>query len=214
MKKELVKKDILGGSTKLPEDKRITKALKKIAKVKVPKQEQIKVQTNDRRNVEITLRRDEGSEKGLANVFNDPNATNDQRNAAISNYLWAQGKENGSFLMELYRSKGEHTRETRAFKAQMRQDYEIFADFFIKFLNDFGDVLNNNGSSEAGSFCWKGSEMLTERIAEITAERMKANGFGVYLDRMGNVYDTRNKEVIDRVKDDVKATMAEKNKTL
>ncbi len=51
-------------------------------------------------------------------------------------YLWERGKESSSFFVDLFRYKGEHTKETRAFKSQMRYDFEIFVNQFSKFIRE------------------------------------------------------------------------------
>jgi hypothetical protein len=194
----------LGGAEHLPiDDKKLTKALKKVLSIEVPDKEQIKVKTNDQRVVDMTLYRDGTTEKNVLQVFADPKATKDQRDSVISNYLWAMGKENASFIMELYKHKGQHTKETTLFKNQMRQDYEVFADFFVVFLKDMGTLFQGAGQGDLCALCDKGSEILLNRVNKLTNDRMREKGYGIYMDRHGVVFDTRNEEVITKVTEDV-----------
>lgn len=71
----------------------------------------------------------------------DPNLNRDQKDHLISMYLWERGKESSSFLVDLFRYKGEHTKETRAFKSQMRFDFEIFISQFSKYVRAQAEMV-------------------------------------------------------------------------
>lgn len=84
----------------------------------------------------ITLDRTGTNENKLIMALADPDLTRDRKDHIISMYLWERGKESSSFLVDLFRFKGEHTKETRAFKSQMRFDFEIFVSQFSKYIRE------------------------------------------------------------------------------
>jgi hypothetical protein len=82
----------------------------------------------------VTQRRDGYSEEGLAVALLDPKKTRDQKDFELSMYLWGRGSESSSMIVDLMRYKGEHTKETRVFKSQMRIDFETFVNMFVDHL--------------------------------------------------------------------------------
>lgn len=59
-------------------------------------------------------------------------------------YLFSRGAESASFLLDLARSKGEHVKETRVFKSQIRFDFEALVDMLA-------DHLHNQAMRTAGA---------------------------------------------------------------
>lgn len=82
----------------------------------------------------ISIDRTGHNEKKLIQVLADPNTTRDRKDYALSMYLFERGSHNTSMLMDLFRYKGAHTKETRVFKSQIRFDFQMFADDFAKHL--------------------------------------------------------------------------------
>lgn len=89
----------------------------------------------------ITLDRTGTNEHKLVLALVDPNLNRDQKDHLISMYLWERGKQDSSFLVDLFRYKGEHTKETRAFKSQMRFDFEIFISQFSKYVRAQAEMV-------------------------------------------------------------------------
>ncbi len=220
-------KDILGERVQMKGDRKydaktIGKALKKY---NLKPKQKIKVTNEVNGNTTaLTLSRTGTDEKKLMQVFKDPNATQKQKDAIVAAYLFEQGKENASFLAELFISKGNHTRETHAFKKQMRFDYEMFADVFVRFLDDCGKELKSVKATPTALFDGKvaidalhklgerfdaTSEMLMKRIQTLTEDRMREKGYGIYVSRDGVVYDTRSEEIKEKVAEDVESEKSE-----
>ena len=212
------KSDILGGKVNIGENnKDYAKFQKNIEKLKLPEEEIISVKTSSGTKTDIVLRRDGYTDEGLAMVLTDDKSTQDQRDSYLANYMFQRGKESASFLAELYLSKGKLTRESQAFKSQMKFDFEVFTDFFVKLLYSMSNAINNPEVSQKNNraelILDQLSELLTERATtltkryeSLTEERLKAKGFGIYIDRLGRPYDTRNSEIVDVVKRDVETT--------
>lgn len=85
---------------------------------------------------EITIDRTGYGENKLIVALADPNLDRDKKDHVLSMYLWERGKESASFLVDLMRYKGEHTKETRAFKSQVRFDFEILSNQFSKYIRE------------------------------------------------------------------------------
>ncbi len=85
---------------------------------------------------EITLDRTGYGENKLIIALSNPDLKREQKDHILSMYLWERGKESASMLVDLMRYKGEHTKETRAFKSQMRFDFELFVNQFSKFIRE------------------------------------------------------------------------------
>lgn len=83
----------------------------------------------------VTVERDGTHEAKLVMALADKGKTRDQKDHVLGMYLFERGKENASFLMDLFRYKGAHTKETRAFKSQMRFDFENFVSLFCAHLD-------------------------------------------------------------------------------
>lgn len=90
---------------------------------------------------EITLDRTGYGENKLIVALADPELKRDVKDHMLSMYLFERGKESASFLVDLMRSKGQHTKETRAFKSQMRFDFELFVSQFSKFIREQSKLI-------------------------------------------------------------------------
>lgn len=84
----------------------------------------------------ITLDRTGTSESKLVIALADKNLNRDQKDAVLSMYLFERGKDSASFLVDLMRYKGSHTTETRAFKSQVRFDFEMYVSLSAKCFDD------------------------------------------------------------------------------
>jgi hypothetical protein len=147
MSKALVKKEDFGKIVTLKGDhkydnKTIQRALKKYDLL--PEEEVIVKNPITNKETAITIRRDGTQDSTLAIVMADQNSTREQKDGAVSSYLFERGKEAGSFLMDLFQFKGLHTKETRAFKSQMRFDFEMFTDSFVRYLRGIEGSIKKN----------------------------------------------------------------------
>lgn len=82
----------------------------------------------------LTIQRDGTPDSKLVIALADPNLTRDQKDHVMSMYLYERGKESSSFIVDIMRYKGQHTKETRAFTSQMRFDFELFVSMFTEYL--------------------------------------------------------------------------------
>lgn len=81
------------------------------------------------------------TDETLALALLDDAMPRERKDSLISMYLFEKGKEGASMLMDLHMYKGAHTKESRAFKSQMRYDYEMFLHVFQMFMRDSHDLL-------------------------------------------------------------------------
>lgn len=88
----------------------------------------------------VTISRTGTTDEKLAAIMLHPDATRDQKDSFVSNYLMERGKDSSSFIAEIFRYKGAHTKETRAFKSQMNFTLEAG-------LNDVSTILRDNAES-------------------------------------------------------------------
>ena len=89
----------------------------------------------------VTIQRDGTPESTLIMQLANKDNTRDLKDHYLSMYLWERGKESTSMLVDLMRYKGQHTKETRAFKTQMRFDFEMFVDSFIHHMVRSAEAL-------------------------------------------------------------------------
>ena len=171
--------------------------------VKNEEEEMVKVKSPiTGKTTDVVVRRDGTTDQKLAMVLLDPESSKEQKDSWLSNYFFERGKENASFLAELYVSKGTHLKETQAFKRQMRFDFESFANTIVLLFQDISDDIKNRIDT---NFAWdnlrerlqKGAELLSKQREEITEARMREKGYGVYLDRNGQAYSIFDKEIVD-----------------
>lgn len=211
------KKDMLGGKPKQRNHPNYTKALA----IKTVDEETIKVKNPINGNEAlVTLSRTGTTDEKLAMVLLSPDATKDQKNSFISNWLFERGKENASFIAELYLSKGAHVKETQAFKRQIRWDFEMFANILtnkLTLLSKEMKTLKDRYTDPFDAFDYIGSkfadiaEVLNTQRERITNARMREKGFGVYLDRNGQAFSIEDDEIVDIIKGDKEQFENEKN---
>lgn len=221
--KNVESKDILGGKPNFKDDPNYTKALA----IKTPAQEKFKVVNPiTGKTADIIIHRDGTTEEKLAMVMLSPDATKEQKDSWISNYLLERGKDNASFLAELFISKGTHVKETQAFKRQVRFDFESFANSIVILFQDMAEDIKRelevSGANEAITIpehgdmrlyssvfkiaqrLEKGADLITKQREQITDARMREKGYGVYLDRSGKAYSIFDDEIEEAVKNDKK----------
>src|SRR3990167_5402718 len=132
MNKDIEKKSVLSGSLDSREND--DPEWKKAREIDFGKKEDVHVKNPvTGKTALVSLDRSGETAENVASILVSHDATKDQKDRAITAYLFDRGMESASFLAELFRSKGQHTRETRLFKTQMRFDYESFVSVFTLF---------------------------------------------------------------------------------
>lgn len=145
----------------------------------------------------ITLDRTGHSEEKLVLALTNPDLKRDQKDFALSMYLYEHGRESMSFVTDLIRYKGTHTKETRAFKSQMRFDYEQFVDAFCQYLEEqvtfTNAMLAVDVSKEKSDFL----AFVEEREREDVENKKEAKKYD-YLDYVR--YKKKGKiQILDRI---------------
>jgi len=82
----------------------------------------------------VTLDRTGHTEAKLITALADANLSRDRKDHELSMYLFTRGAEGASFMLDLARYKGEHVKETRVFKSQIRFDFEALVDILADHL--------------------------------------------------------------------------------
>ncbi len=82
----------------------------------------------------VTLRRDGMPESEFLAVMENPKKTREEKDFALSMFLWGRGAESASMMVDLMRYKGAHTKETRVFKSQIRFDFEQLVELLAENL--------------------------------------------------------------------------------
>jgi hypothetical protein len=221
-KKELKKKDtpteiVLGGIVDVGEEDETYKKLKglKMDDEKITVKNKITGKTT-----EMQLVRQGTQDRDVAMTLLDANQSRDRKDSIIAQYLFERGKESSSFLAELFISKGTHTKETHAFKKQMRFDFEQFADMFTAFLRDTSTALKKDANSvlspdeiffnlaERFNIC---ANEIVDRIQAITQQRIAEKGFGIFVDKNGKAYSIFDEGVDDVIKKEREEAKKEKD---
>jgi len=217
MKKELIKqeKSILGGEVvpDTKEYKNLMKSLKKFEKtLDLKDKEEVEIKNPVNGNTAlVTLDRTGTTDDKLAIALNDSTMNREQKDSMLSLYLFERGKESSSFIMDLFASKGRHTKETQAFKSQVRFDLTAMANFLAVFFSDtktqiYKDLEDKTNSIEifktlADRF-ESASEKLIEMMNKITEDRMRENGYGIYISKDGKPYSIFDEGVDEVIKKD------------
>lgn len=89
----------------------------------------------------IVIDRTGFNEKKLIVALADPKVTREQKDHFLSMYLWERGSENSSFMVDLIRYKGEHTKESRLFSARTKMDFDAFVGSFTHYLQEQSNLL-------------------------------------------------------------------------
>lgn len=197
----------------------------------------------------LELRNSKGAAIGdddLGKVMLSTKATKEQKDAALAQYLFERGLESASYLAELFQSKGQHTKETRLFKRQVRYDFELFVGSFIQFLRDTSkgivktmhseeqweekkkqilqdrenDVHVEGGPeivfNELAMRFEDEADRLAELVSRTTEERMREKGYGIYVNKHGEIYSIFDEDIVRVVKKDkeeIHGEQTENNKT-
>ncbi len=196
---------ILNGHTKMKDHPNHIKALT----IKTAKEENFRVKNPiTGKETDIVISRQGTTDEKLAMVLLAPDATKEQKDSMLAGYLFERGRENASFITELFLSKGTHVKETQAFKRQIRFDFESFANTMVFLFQDLSnDIIASDDVDSIQATLLrikerlgKGAELLTKQREQITLARMKEKGFGVYLDRQGRAFSIEDDEIVDVVK--------------
>lgn len=165
----------------------------------------------------VPLSRAGTTDKKLAMIMLAPDATKEQKNSMVSQWLFEQGKENASFIAELFVSKGVHTKETQAFKKQIRWDFEMFADKIVGLFEDLaGDLRDPDTFSAIQNFADRlesGAKLIREQIEQIKEARMREKGFGVYIDKNGKAYSVFDDDIETAIKNDKQSIEEDETQT-
>jgi hypothetical protein len=211
---------ILGGKPNFKDAPGYTKVLA----IKTHKEENIHVKNPiSGKETDIVLSRDGSTDQKLAMVLLSPDATKDQKDSWVANYLFERGKENAAYFADLMVSKGTHVKETQAFKRQIRFDFESFANSMVIMFHDMADDIAKftneheqeqkgktsklytpfqNAIIQMGKRFESAAELLTSQREKITNDRMREKGYGVYLDKSGRAFSIFDDEIEDAVKKD------------
>jgi hypothetical protein len=194
MSKELSKKEILGGKQELPvldptyqEPDYSPEATKKeLAEKHLPPNLIVKYTdpiTGENKSLDIS--RTGHNEAVLIETLADPKLTRDRKDYALSMYLFERGKDNASMLVELFRYKGQHTKETRAFASQMRFDFEMFLSMFTSHMKAVAqDVATTIGIWNIKDFCDKYLEAVSKSVHVLHVEDFATRQYGVKVSSM------------------------------
>ncbi len=173
--------------------------------------EKISLKDNTGKDIKMTLYRDGVTDKKIMTIFKDPHASADQKLGVVAEYLWQEGKESASFLAEMFRTKGQHTKETRAFKTEIRFDFEQLSNLLVLLFQDISNTIDKGFDVEVilqdiSQHFKNAAEIVTKKQDEIIQHRLKEKGFGLYIDKKGEVYDTNTPDLVDIVKKDIEDT--------
>lgn len=269
-KEKIIIRDEKGN--KVPDDPNYTK-LKELSKeVKIPPTEVEIENPITHQKALVKLEFDGTTDKKLGAIMLSPDATEEQRMALVNSWLWEHGRENSSLLGELFMYKGQHTRETRAFKAQTTETVEranavhvelyrmiaenlwaLFTNFVprknfslnlqnfeIELSNFYAECRKKKHPERANlvSFfstkypnlkidkadiyalqiaisLWQGSEKLNQELTQLRDARLKAMGWGIYIDKQNkihNIFDKDIEEVVKKEKQEVEQAIKKHKK--
>jgi hypothetical protein len=166
------------------------------------------------RSAEMTLKHGKMTEDELGKELINPDNTQEFKDMRIASYLFQRGLESASFLAELFVSKGQHTKETRAFKSQIRFDYELLAGTISRLFKDIHTGLDKDNKEHGVELAvhnlairfGEAAEILDASIQEVKTKREKEKGFGIYVDKNGKPYSIFDKDfdnVIEKDKQNI-----------
>jgi hypothetical protein len=220
---------VLGGEVDLP----MTQDTKKPKKAKDDKQYKILKKLGPMKNEKITVKnkitgketemelvREGTSDRSLALALLDAKVDRQQKDARVAQYLFERGKESGSFIAELFVYKGQHTKDTQAFKTQVRFDLDLFAAQYAQSMSDIatgirtdlktnlpmGEIL----SSISNRFMSAG-ETIRRKMEDVKTARMAQKGFGIYVDKDGRSYSVLDDDIYSIIKKEKEEANKEKN---
>jgi hypothetical protein len=141
-------------------------------------------------------------------VLVDRDSTREQKDSAVSNYLFERGQENASFLMELFRHKGQHTKETRVFKSQIRFDFDHLCRTMARLFKDIGEGIKKDKGrkkyANLGQRFIEGGDLLVKAMEKIAHDRMREQGWGIYVNQEGKIYSIRDNDFDEAIAMDKK----------
>lgn len=161
----------------------------------------------------VVLERDGTTDKKLGAIMLSPDATTEQKLGMTAQFLFEQGYESGSFLAELFISKGVHTKETTAFKNNIRFDYHSLTEVLSTLLTDIATALVKdieNGTNHDKVFrnlaqrLSEGSNLVRQQRDKIAEERLRDKGFGVYINKKGQAFSIYEEGVEEAMANDKK----------
>ncbi len=104
----------------------------------------------------VSLDRTGYSEVNLITTLADPEIPRDRKDFVLSMYLYERGAHSASMIADIMRYKGQHTKESRVFKSQIRFDFESFVNSFTMYLTRqsrlIGLTLGINIAEERSKF--------------------------------------------------------------
>lgn len=205
---------------------------KKALTIKTPKTEELHiVNPITGKSADIVLSRQGTTNEKLAMIMLSPDATHEQKDSMMAQYLFERGKESSSFIAELFISKGTHVKETQAFKRQMRFDFEAFASIVSGLFTDISDDIKRELQNyedighdkvytpfqlmlvNLGQRLEKGAILIESKRAQLTENRMKEKGYGVYINKHGqafSIFDDEINDAVEKDKDDINKENATK----
>ncbi len=104
----------------------------------------------------VVLDRTGHNEKDLGKTLMDPKLSRDRKDHALSMYLFERGAQNVSMIIDLFRYKGQHSKQSQVFQSRMRLDFETFVNSFVRYLDNqsrlIGVTLGVNIANEKKLF--------------------------------------------------------------
>lgn len=171
----------------------------------------------------FTIDRRGTTEDRVALTLLDKEATREQKDSAVSMYLFERGKEGASMMMDLWAYKGAHTKESRAFQSTMRYDFETFLSVFQIFMQDSADRIEHGMEKgdtaeevlvEIAKYFRMTSDLLGKRMRAEVEKRERAKGKGIYIDADNKPYSIyEDDDIVDAVSRDKASADAQKNGT-
>lgn len=130
----------------------------------------------------VTIDRDGTPESKMILALADKTKTRDQKDAVMGMYLFERGKENASFLMDLFRYKGSNTTEQRQFRSQVRFDFEEFTKMFTHSL----DAMAGATAAELGYSDAEFKKIGDRYVAYLKSEPADTTLYAMFAEDQGN----------------------------
>lgn len=171
--------------------------------------------TGDKKS--FTIDRRGSTEASVGLTLLDPKATREQKDSAISMYLFEKGKHSASLLMDLWSYKGIHTKESRAFQSTMRFDFELFLQTFQMFMQDSADLIFKNlpievVEAEVEEVAKDGStKMVTKEIVKMTRD-VTPNDIAITLGEYAQYFRMTSRLLGQRIRAEVQKRERAKGK--
>lgn len=138
----------------------------------------------------IPLDRSGTTDKKLAAILKS-SVSQEQKDIAIISHLFEKNLDTAGYLGEMALWHGQHTKETRAFKSQMRFDFELFVSIFTTFLQDTSTSLWEVLLPDAGKKNY-GIPTIEEAVEKLKILDKKN---GDRLDYLQNLGEENSKQV-------------------